>query len=223
MQELVFFFFLFIAQTIVLFFVVQSSINTLFYILQKLFRSQSIAYRVLAFIFLPGTIVHELSHFLMALILGLRVRDIHIFPEWKGASIKLGYVLYEKKDPFRGILVGIAPLIVGILFLWWISALEPFYIDSLFIKIAIFYLVFAITSTMFSSKQDMVDSMYSLPIIILIAACLFFFQTNPFALVAENSNLLANTLIFLYAINWYLFYSLIIHLIFIIVIYFIKK
>jgi hypothetical protein len=65
---------------------------------------------------LPGTIIHELSHWLVAEILQVRTGEITILPELKGesGSERLGSVATEKSDPFRGFLIGIAPFITGI-------------------------------------------------------------------------------------------------------------
>ena len=68
---------------------------------------------VLFIIFLPGIIVHELSHFLMAKMLGLRAGRFRVWPEVQRDSIGLGSVSVEQADAVRGSLVGAAPLITG--------------------------------------------------------------------------------------------------------------
>lgn len=64
-------------------------------------------------IFLPGIIVHELSHLLMAKLLGLRAGRFRVWPEVQRDSIGLGSVSVEQADAVRGSLVGAAPLITG--------------------------------------------------------------------------------------------------------------
>lgn len=72
---------------------------------------------VLFIVFLPGIIVHETSHFLMARILGLRAGKFRVWPEVQRDSIGLGSVSVEQADAVRGSLVGAAPLIAGALVL----------------------------------------------------------------------------------------------------------
>lgn len=89
-------------------------------------------------IFLPGTIIHELSHWVVAEILQVRTGAITIFPDLEGgeggSSQRLGSVATERTDPFRGFLIGLAPFISGLailavlgklladgwgVYLWW--------------------------------------------------------------------------------------------------------
>lgn len=207
----------FIIQIVLLYFITKKTINNLFYVFHALFKSEKIVFSFIAFLFFPGTIIHELSHFFMAMILFLRVRDIHIFPQWEGNYIKLGYVLYEKKDVFRSIIVGIAPVIVGLLFFWWMSALQPFENTNWFFRAFLVYVIFIISSTMFSSKQDLVDIVYIIPLFLIIGIIFFVFKFNPLMYILNNAELLANIQNFLYAINWYIFYSIIIHIVLIII------
>ncbi len=68
-------------------------------------------------IFLPGTILHELSHWIVAEILQVRTGEITILPDFegKGESQRLGSVATARSDPFRGFLIGVAPFISGLL------------------------------------------------------------------------------------------------------------
>lgn len=89
---------------------------------------------------LPGTIIHELSHWIVAEVLGVRTGEIQIFPDFENGeeNRRLGSVATAKSDPFRGFLIGIAPFISGLAilvvlgtlltdgwgnFAWWINAL----------------------------------------------------------------------------------------------------
>jgi len=114
----------------------------------------------------------------MAMILHLKIRDIRIFPEWKHDSIKLGSVVYEKKDVFRSILVGIAPFFVGLFSLWWLHGLGLYQTSSAIQFIGVSYIVFIVSTTMFSSKQDLVDILYIIPIIVFIVGLIYIFQIN---------------------------------------------
>ncbi len=66
-------------------------------------------------IVLPGVIVHELSHWLTAWMLGVRVRRFSIGPVRKGRSsqVSLGSIQVSGADPLRASLIGLAPLLGG--------------------------------------------------------------------------------------------------------------
>lgn len=62
---------------------------------------------------LPGTVVHELSHLLACLVLGLQVHKVSLFgvrPQADG-TVQLGYVEHSGGGPVRRFLVGIAPML----------------------------------------------------------------------------------------------------------------
>jgi len=62
---------------------------------------------------LPGIFLHELSHALTAILLGVRVGRISIRPKRAGQRVQLGFVPVEKTDVVRASLIGLAPLLVG--------------------------------------------------------------------------------------------------------------
>ncbi|NLF01537.1 MAG: hypothetical protein GX601_11235 [Anaerolineales bacterium] len=62
---------------------------------------------------LPGIVLHEVSHALAALLLGVRVGRIHVRPQLSGQRIQLGFVPVERTDAVRASLIGLAPLLVG--------------------------------------------------------------------------------------------------------------
>ena len=63
---------------------------------------------------LPGIVVHELSHWLAARLLGVRTGPISIGPERKrGKQMRYGSVQIGRADPLRESLIGLAPLISG--------------------------------------------------------------------------------------------------------------
>lgn len=64
---------------------------------------------------LPGVVVHELSHWLAAKALGVRVRKLALGPVRKGRGkrVSLGSVRVGNVDPVRASLIGLAPLLGG--------------------------------------------------------------------------------------------------------------
>jgi membrane-associated protease RseP (regulator of RpoE activity) len=76
-------------------------------------------------IVLPGVIIHELSHWLAAKVLGVRVSKLSIGPVRKGRSrrVSLGSIQVRKVDPLRASLIGMAPLIGGTLIILLIGFL----------------------------------------------------------------------------------------------------
>lgn len=70
-----------------------------------------------ALIFFPGVLLHEVSHWLAALLLGVKTGAISLIPRLKpDGSIQLGYVEYYKGKnlgPVREAAIGGAPLIAG--------------------------------------------------------------------------------------------------------------
>lgn len=105
-----------------------------------LFGSTKPGLGLYSLVFLPGTIIHELSHWIVAEVLQVRTGEISIFPDssTEDDTQRLGSVATEKTDPFRSFLIGLAPFITGILiliilgqllsqgwgiYLWWQLAL----------------------------------------------------------------------------------------------------
>lgn len=73
-----------------------------------------ILYAILMF---PGVLLHELSHWFMAKILGVRTGSLSLLPQVQpDGTVQLGYVTYYKGQnlgPIRESLVGGAPLLAG--------------------------------------------------------------------------------------------------------------
>jgi hypothetical protein len=63
---------------------------------------------------LPGILLHEGSHWLVATLLGVKVSRISIGPARKGeGQVRFGSVQVARTDPLRDSLIGLAPLIAG--------------------------------------------------------------------------------------------------------------
>ncbi len=70
-----------------------------------------------ALVLFPGVLLHEVSHYVVAWLMGLRPAAISLWPKaHPDGSIQLGYVIYHRPrhlDPLRESIIGGAPLIVG--------------------------------------------------------------------------------------------------------------
>ena len=63
---------------------------------------------------LPGVALHELSHWLAAILLRVPVGKLSLWPKKKrGGQVRLGSVSVGASDPLRASLIGVAPLVVG--------------------------------------------------------------------------------------------------------------
>jgi uncharacterized membrane protein len=63
---------------------------------------------------LPGVLLHEVSHAVMAILLRVRISDLSIVPRRDSRGhISLGSVMVEQVDPVRSSLIGLAPLLFG--------------------------------------------------------------------------------------------------------------
>ncbi|PIY71891.1 hypothetical protein COY87_03810 [Candidatus Roizmanbacteria bacterium CG_4_10_14_0_8_um_filter_33_9] len=206
----------FIILLLILFFLSCQTTNEIFYFLRMFIKNDSTVFGLVTFFFLPGTILHEFSHFFMAIILFLPVHKIQILPEFEKNYIKLGKVLYEKKDVIRGVIVGIAPLLGAMLFFWFLSIFHLFPQQNIWLSILLGYVVFSVSTSMFSSKQDLIDLVYIIPFIALFWAIIYLFNIN-LSFIIQNRTFIRNIQEFFYNVRFYLVFSLIIHGIVIIV------
>ena len=126
-------------------------------------------------IFLPGTIIHEVSHFLVAAFTGARTGRVEIFPEYledevdsDKKGVALGYVQTQTLNPIRGFLVGIAPFISGIaLMIFLASQIQGSYEGKNYqLLIILGYLFFTIANSFFPSWSDIKQT---LPLVVISA------------------------------------------------------
>lgn len=134
-------------------------------------RNESLTIHLLFWIFSPGIIIHELSHFFAASLLFVPVGSIAFIPTSTRDGARMGTVSIGKTDPLRRALVGVAPFIVGmviilgVLYYLSISSFQPAYFNA----IAAGILVFEIGNTMFSSRKDIEGTLE-----LLLVSALFF-------------------------------------------------
>lgn len=146
------------------------SLTALFH---RVVRNHEASVRILAVLFLPGVIIHELAHALMAWLLFVPVGRMEFMPQIDGDRVKLGSVQIGKTDPARRMLIGIAPVLAGLAMLFtllycFLPRQLAFSQNIILPSLVLFYAVFVIGNTMFSSRRDLEGS-FSFLIALVIA------------------------------------------------------
>ncbi len=154
-------------------------------------RRPDISVVLFSLLFLPGILVHEASHYLMARLLGVRTGRFSIIPRrMEGGQIRLGYVETSATDFVRDALIGLAPLISGGILVAllgvyrlglnavWTNIVQG-HLNTILLALKSivvqpdfwlwFYLVFTISSTMMPSSADRRSW---LPVILVVLALL---------------------------------------------------
>lgn len=164
--------------------------NLLFLLLYLWTNSKSFAINFLSFIFLPGTLIHEISHWVMATMLRVPTGELSILPKIKMSGttfakataveeIQAGKLEIAKTDPFRHALIGLAPIFSGLAIIFVIGKLLsvsfppttylPAQAGNLqpitFVGI---YLLFVVSSSMFSSRKDLETMVIALPVTLVV-------------------------------------------------------
>jgi hypothetical protein len=139
-------------------------------------RQPEISMALFSLLFLPGVLLHEVSHFIMARLLGVRTGRFSIIPKkLEGGRLQLGYVETAKTDFLRDALIGVAPLVTGGIFVAyagvsrlgvntiWVNLIHGqlssinLAIKSILVRPDFwlwFYLTFTVSSTMLPSASD---------------------------------------------------------------------
>lgn len=122
------------------------------------FRTNLIGKWLYTLIFLPGTILHELSHWIVAELLGVRTGEISILPDFEvdpeDNRERLGSVQTAKTGPIRSFLIGAAPFFTGLFILWILGNLLLSGGWLLWQYALILYGIIVIGSSMLLSKED---------------------------------------------------------------------
>jgi len=139
--------------------------------------------RFTAVTLLPGTIIHELSHWLTAELLGVPTGEITLIPRFEeGLELKMGSVAIAKKDPFRRTLIGLAPLFTGLTLISVAAYFLPFPVWSnfnLFPHSLLVIAIFLVSNTMFSSKKDL-EVAVPFFLFLLLAGAAWWYFSLPF-------------------------------------------
>jgi hypothetical protein len=139
-------------------------------------RKPGIAITLFALLFFPGVFIHELSHLVVARLVGVRTGRFSLLPRpLPDGHLQLGYVETSQTDWVRGSLIGAAPLIAGGIFVAYVAnyhmempllwnilrkgQLELFWIGIKSLPNVHdfwlwFYLTFVVSSTMLPSGAD---------------------------------------------------------------------
>jgi hypothetical protein len=130
------------------------------------------AIRLLFYLLLPGVMLHEGSHYIVAKLLLVRTNGIRVgVGRARKRQISLGSVNVARSDPVRESLIGVAPFVVGIGAIWMLAAfgfdLYPnsgLTVQEMFERVAAYtydwttwldlYLVFAVSTAMIPSESD---------------------------------------------------------------------
>jgi len=179
---------LLIISFIILLFLSRKLTSSLYLLTFLIFKSNRFALAVLAGILLPGTVIHELSHFFIATILRVPTGNLTVFPKVeRSGEVRTGRLEMAGTDPFRHTLIGLAPLITGVLIIYVIGKifLNDFFLipnskfqipDSLIGS----YLLFITTNTMFTSKRDLAGLKIAGPIILITLISLYYLGIRIF-------------------------------------------
>jgi len=149
---------------------------------------QTISNHLVSFLFLPGTVIHEFSHAIVAKLLGAEIGEINVYPhrDKETGEFKAGSIEIEEVDPVRLSLIGIAPSLVGLAILSFtifylfkynlpldniISATNILFQTQ---NYPLFLVIFIISMTMFTSKKDLREFFLVVPFIALVVGLLYY-------------------------------------------------
>ena len=152
------------AELFFLFFLSQWLTQSVYALCLLIFRARSVAITIITILNFPGTVIHELSHLFTAEVLGVRTGKLTLVPESierdpstpLGTKIKAGSVMIAGSDPFRRYIIGLAPVVTGLVSITALSYfLSQQYYPITLLTIFYFYLLLAISNAMFSSAEDL--------------------------------------------------------------------
>jgi hypothetical protein len=174
-------------------------------------RQPEISMALFSIIFLPGVALHEVSHFLVATLLGVKTGRFSIIPKKvEGGRIRLGYVETASTDFIRDALIGAAPLISGGIFVAYIgvsrlglnnllSVISHGQLSLINLSIQSvgaqpdfwlwFYLIFVISNTMLPSASDRSAWLPLILVMILILGLILLIGIGPWILTRLGSAL----------------------------------
>lgn len=174
-------------------------------------------------IFFVGTVVHEMSHFLFAILVGARTGKIELLPRFleerqesedRNDGVTLGYVQTQKLNFFQGFFVGLAPLFVGLpLLIWLASNITDSYYSGSYSTLAFqIYLFFTVSNSFFPSRTDLkhvwVFALVFLGSLVLLWLFGLNFTVAPSPYFYKILNTISYTLLFSFGCNLFIIFCL---------------
>ena len=156
-------------------------------VIKKLFRILPVW--LIAILFLPGTLIHELSHWAMASILFVHTGKFSVWPKREENVVILGSVAIAKTDFVRRTLIGVAPFLFGTAIILGVL------ISKIYLAL-VAYIIFEIGNTMFSSRKDLEGTWIFFVFSIAIAIAFYFLgvriiiPSEIFEVIKQADNLL---------------------------------
>ena len=169
--------FLFVIEIIVLYTLSRRVVQGVYRLTFRITTKRNWSMYLFAALFLPGTFIHEISHFLAALLLLVPVGKLELFPKIKddGEGVDLGSVAIAKTDPVRRFLIGVAPLIFGILIIfsmvYLVLMMHATMVSWKYLLAGFF--IFEIANSMFASKKDLEGALQLLVLTIFMGIIIY--------------------------------------------------
>jgi hypothetical protein len=179
----------------------QREIQSIFLLLT---RQPEISMALFSIIFLPGVLLHETSHYLVARLLGVKTGRFSLIPKrMENGRLQLGYVETASTDFVRDALIGAAPLIaggicvayigvykMGLNGLWeslpqWQASSIRMALNAIFEQPDFwlwFYLTFTISSTMMPSPSDRKAWLPLILVIVILSGIVLLLGAGPWIL-----------------------------------------
>src|SRR5258708_3703206 len=135
---------LFFVEIVLLFLLSRNLTKILSQFFYQITKNKTVTITLIAFLFFPGTLLHELAHALFAGLLGVRVAEIEFVPKIDGEHVKLGSVQIAHTDPFRRFFIGAAPMLFGtvVLLVTLFYAAQYHLFNNYFFAVLLVYLCF---------------------------------------------------------------------------------
>jgi hypothetical protein len=172
---------IFLIELLLLFFSSTLLVPTITRTIHGITKSRRISIHLLFYILLPGIIIHELSHVLFSGLLFVPIGKMHLYPELTESRLHLGSVEVGKTGFIRRFIIGISPIIFGLILILLIiyslinkTYFLPNLIPPLVFDIVLMYFLFTIVNTMFSSRKDM-EGAWKFFLAVFLIGIIFYF------------------------------------------------
>jgi hypothetical protein len=172
---------LLLAQILTLFLLSRALQRQLSLLFARSTGSPKAAMWLMAFLFLPGTLMHELSHLVMAMLLLVRTGRLTVWPRMEADRLVMGSVQVAQPDRLRRLLIGVAPGLVGISLIFGaLWAYQTYGLGtSWYWTVGLGYLIFQLGNTLFSSRADLEGALGLLVVVVITAGILYWMGARP--------------------------------------------